>query len=183
MSSTHSLSATGALAGLAGRLGLRRLPPAAETAAAEPERSSVTAKAGVMPVPPAALSAELAQARSHIKSLESQVTSYLQQYAVAKDTLKKEIRSKNTISMELAAANAQISALLARIHELEMNQGVARAASTTIIEAMVRDAATAAIEPGAAAADSQIQLAAEVERWKRHCLLLGQALKKARSKA
>lgn len=129
---------------------------------------------------------ELAQARDHIRRLEQQVASYLQQYALAKDTLKKEIRSKNATAMELAAANAQVSALLARIHELEMEQGVGRAASTTVLEAMVRDAALATRQPAPAAPGAGggdlAALQGEIERWKRHCQTLGAALKQERAR-
>jgi DNA repair exonuclease SbcCD ATPase subunit len=129
---------------------------------------------------------ELEQAREHIRSLERQVASYLQQYALAKDTLKKEIRQKNATAMELAAANAQVSALLGRIHELEMEHGIGRAASTTVLEAMVRDAALATrqplpLAPPAGAAD-QAALRGEIERWKRHCQTLGAALKQERAR-
>lgn len=133
-----------------------------------------------------AAAGELEQARAHVRQLEQQVANYLQQYALAKDTLKKEIRQKNTTAMELAAANAQVSALLARIHELEMDHGIGRAASTTVLEAMVRDAALATRQPLAAgpgtAGEDPAALRGEIERWKRHCQTLGAALKQERAR-
>ncbi len=65
---------------------------------------------------------ELAEARRHVGTLEDQVAAYLRQYAQAKNTLKGEIRLKNSLSTELAAATAQIRALEARVRELEMER-------------------------------------------------------------
>ncbi len=65
---------------------------------------------------------ELARTVRHVGTLEDQVAAYLRQYAQAKNTLKGEIRLKNALKTELAAATAQIRALEARIHELEMER-------------------------------------------------------------
>lgn len=65
---------------------------------------------------------ELAQALRHVGTLEDQVAAYLRQYAQAKNTLKGEIRLKNSLNAELAAATAQIRALEARVRELEMER-------------------------------------------------------------
>jgi chromosome segregation ATPase len=173
------------------RLGVMRRPPAAmpaaPLAAAGSHLSAPHARAAA--AADAATDAaddELEQARAHVRQLEQQVASYLQQYALAKDALKKEIRRKNATAMELAAANAQVSALLARIHELEMDHGIGRAASTTVLEAMVRDAALATRQPGLAAAtpssEDPAALQGEIERWKRHCQTLGAALKQERAR-
>ena len=66
--------------------------------------------------------AELEDGLAHIHTLEDQVAAYLRQYAQAKNTLKAEIRHKNTLSTELAAASAQIQALRGRVEELEMER-------------------------------------------------------------
>ena len=173
------------------RLGVMRRPPTAMPAAspaaegsglsASPARAAAAADAASD-----AADDQLEQARAHVRQLELQVASYLQQYALAKDALKKEIRRKNATAMELAAANAQVSALLGRIHELEMDHGIGRAASTTVLEAMVRDAALATGQPvmdGAApAGEDAATLRGEIERWKRHCQTLGAALKQERAR-
>lgn len=69
---------------------------------------------------------ELARAREHIATLEQQVGSYLRQYAVSKDILRKELLQKNALLAELAAANAQLAALRGRIQELELSQSGSR---------------------------------------------------------
>jgi len=66
--------------------------------------------------------AELANGLTHISTLEDQVAAYLRQYAQAKNMLKAEIRQKNLLSTELAAASAQIQALRGRVQELEMER-------------------------------------------------------------
>lgn len=66
--------------------------------------------------------AELANALTHIGTLEDQVAAYLRQYAQAKNALKAEIRQKSHLSTELAAASAQIQALRGRVEELEMER-------------------------------------------------------------
>lgn len=65
---------------------------------------------------------ELARTVRHVGTLEDQVATYLRQYAQAKNTLKGEIRLKNSLKTELAAATAQIRALEARVQELEMER-------------------------------------------------------------
>jgi chromosome segregation ATPase len=64
----------------------------------------------------------LDNAHAHLQSLEEQVAAYLRQYAQAKNALKAEIRQKNSLRMELAAATAQVMALEGRIQELEMER-------------------------------------------------------------
>jgi len=66
--------------------------------------------------------AELEDRLAHLHTLEDQVAAYLRQYAQAKNTLKAEIRHKNLLSTELAAASAQIQALRGRVEELEMER-------------------------------------------------------------
>ena len=66
--------------------------------------------------------AELENGLTHIHTLEDQVAAYLRQYAQAKNMLKGEIRQKNLLSTELAAASAQIQALRGRVQELEMER-------------------------------------------------------------
>jgi uncharacterized protein (DUF3084 family) len=63
---------------------------------------------------------ELARCQANLASLEHDVARYLKQYAVAKDTLKKEILQKNSLRTELAAAQAEVEALRARVLELQM---------------------------------------------------------------
>ena len=65
---------------------------------------------------------ETERALAHVATLEAQVAAYLRQYAQAKNTLKAEIRQKNSLRTELAAAAAQIQALQGRIQELEMER-------------------------------------------------------------
>jgi chromosome segregation ATPase len=65
---------------------------------------------------------ETDHALTHVATLETQVAAYLRQYAQAKNTLKAEIRQKNSLRTELAAATAQIQALQGRIQELEMER-------------------------------------------------------------
>ncbi|MCC5794362.1 MAG: hypothetical protein JJT85_06450 [Chromatiales bacterium] len=180
------------LTALAGWWLLRPGQPAAESvqarAVVEPPTPPVPVQAmGRAPAEREPLVDRLRAAEARIRNLEGQAAGYLQQYAVAKDQLKREIRSRQSAQMELAAASAQVSSLLARIHALEMDQGVHRAASTTIIEAVVREAALQTGEPVGPATVRQpgsndiTMLRDEVERWKRHCHLLGQALKQARA--
>lgn len=66
--------------------------------------------------------AETDHALAHVATLETQVAAYLRQYAQAKNTLKAEIRQKNSLRTELAAATAQIQVLQGRIQELEMER-------------------------------------------------------------
>ncbi len=66
--------------------------------------------------------AETDRALAHVATLEAQVGAYLRQYAQAKNTLKAEIRQKNALRTELAAATAQIQALQGRVQELEMER-------------------------------------------------------------
>jgi chromosome segregation ATPase len=66
--------------------------------------------------------AETERALAHVATLEAQVAAYLRQYAQAKNTLKAEIRQKNSLRTELAAATAEIEALRGRIQELEMER-------------------------------------------------------------
>lgn len=66
---------------------------------------------------------ELVRAREHIEHLEHQAAAYLRQYAQAKDLLKKEILQNGSLRTELAAGNAEVQALRARIQELTMNRG------------------------------------------------------------
>ena len=70
----------------------------------------------------AAQRGELANALTHIGTLEDQVAAYLRQYAQAKNALKAEIRQKSQLNTELAAASAQIQALRGRVEELEMER-------------------------------------------------------------
>jgi chromosome segregation ATPase len=63
---------------------------------------------------------ELQRLQEAVASLEHDVTRYVKQYAVAKDTLKKEIRQKNSLRTELAAAQAEVEALRSRVLELQM---------------------------------------------------------------
>jgi chromosome segregation ATPase len=70
----------------------------------------------------AAATAELEHLRENSASLEHQVGSYLKQYAVAKDTLKKEILQKNALRTELAATQAEVEALKARVMELQLER-------------------------------------------------------------
>ncbi|MEZ5562377.1 MAG: hypothetical protein R3F27_05410 [Gammaproteobacteria bacterium] len=65
---------------------------------------------------------ETERALAHVATLEAQVAAYLRQYAQAKNTLKAEIRQKNSLRTELAAATAQVQALQGRIQELEMER-------------------------------------------------------------
>jgi predicted nuclease with TOPRIM domain len=65
---------------------------------------------------------ETGRALAHVATLEAQVAAYLRQYAQAKNTLKAEIRQKNSLRTELAAATAQVQALQGRIQELEMER-------------------------------------------------------------
>lgn len=65
---------------------------------------------------------ETERALAHVATLETQVAAYLRQYAQAKNTLKAEIRQKNSLRTELAAATAQIQVLRGRIQELEMER-------------------------------------------------------------
>jgi chromosome segregation ATPase len=66
--------------------------------------------------------AALENGLTHISTLEEQVAAYLRQYAQAKNMLKAEIRQKNLLSTELAAASAQIQSLRGRVQELEMER-------------------------------------------------------------
>ncbi len=66
--------------------------------------------------------AETDRALAHVATLEEQVSAYLRQYAQAKNTLKAEIRQKNALRTELAAATAQVQVLQGRIQELEMER-------------------------------------------------------------
>ena len=66
--------------------------------------------------------AETDHALAHVATLEEQVAAYLRQYAQAKNTLKAEIRQKNALRTELAAATAQVQTLQGRIQELEMER-------------------------------------------------------------
>lgn len=70
----------------------------------------------------ASATAELERLRDNSASLEHQVGSYLKQYAVAKDTLKKEILQKNALRTELAATQAEVEALKARVMELQLER-------------------------------------------------------------
>lgn len=63
---------------------------------------------------------ELQRLREALASLEQDVARYVKQYAVAKDTLKKEIRQKGGLRTELAAAQAEVEALRGRVLELQM---------------------------------------------------------------
>lgn len=65
---------------------------------------------------------KLAKAQAHIDALEDQVAAYLRQYAQAKNMLKAEIRKKTQLQTELAAANAQIESLQARVQEMAMER-------------------------------------------------------------
>jgi chromosome segregation ATPase len=69
-----------------------------------------------------AATADLERLRENSASLEHQVGSYLKQYAVAKDTLKKEILQKNALRTELAATQAEVEALRARVMELQLER-------------------------------------------------------------
>lgn len=70
----------------------------------------------------AAAEADFERLRDSSAALEHQVGSYLKQYAVAKDTLKKEILQKNALRTELAATQAEVEALRARIMELQYDK-------------------------------------------------------------
>lgn len=65
---------------------------------------------------------ETDRALAHVATLEEQVSAYLRQYAQAKNTLKAEIRQKNSLRTELAAATAQVQTLQGRIQELQMER-------------------------------------------------------------
>lgn len=73
--------------------------------------------------------AQLQSNAEHIRSLEEQVGTYLRRYALVKDTLKKEILHKSSLSTELAAATAETEALRARIRELQLSREPAPQAS------------------------------------------------------
>jgi chromosome segregation ATPase len=70
----------------------------------------------------ASATGDLERLRENSASLEHQVGSYLKQYAVAKDTLKKEILQKNALRTELAATQAEVEALRARVMELQLER-------------------------------------------------------------
>lgn len=78
---------------------------------------------------------ETEHALAHVATLETQVAAYLRQYAQAKNTLKTEIRQKNSLRTELAAATAQVQALQARIQELEMERTSASGSNRRITAA------------------------------------------------
>jgi hypothetical protein len=77
--------------------------------------------------------AKLARSTGHEASLENQVAGYLQKYAIAKDVLRRELIQKNALMAEMAAANAQISALRSRIQELELRDTADRRRPTSIV--------------------------------------------------
>ena len=144
MANDFTLLLASVLAAFAGGIGLallvgRRRPALDPAAEGERELLVVESRdqAAAAAAEAAALGAELDAHREqlersqvHIRTLEEQVASYLRQYAVSKDILRKELLQKNALLAELAAANVEVAALKGRVQELEIGQtGIRRPAA------------------------------------------------------
>lgn len=129
-------------------------------------------------------------AHDRITELLGQLGGARQQYDTCKEVLKREIGRKNDLRAELEATRQELKALAERAQEMELELSVAGSIAT--IEDASGDPASvdqSAAEPlpgleSKATADgspSLIQsLSGEVEKWKRHCLVLGEQLKQTR---
>lgn len=129
-------------------------------------------------------------AHERITELLEQLGGARQQYDTCKEVLKREIGRKNDLRAELEATRQELKALAERAQEMELELSVA-GSITTIEDA---SGGPASGEPGPAeplpgleskatadGSPSLIQsLSGEVEKWKRHCLVLGEQLKQTR---
>ncbi len=129
-------------------------------------------------------------AHERISELLEQVDGARQQYDTCKEILKREIGNKNQIRAELESQRQEFKSLADRAQEMELELSVAH--SITNFEEASASAAPAEHtrderlpELDLARTDdsspSLIQsLSGEVEKWKRHCLVLGEQLKQVR---
>jgi hypothetical protein len=129
-------------------------------------------------------------AHDRITELLEQLGGARQQYDTCKEVLKREIGRKNDLRAELEATRQELKALAERAQEMELELSVA-GAITTIEDA---SAGPASGDPGPAEALPGLEskatadgspslirsLSGEVEKWKRHCLVLGEQLKQTR---
>jgi predicted flap endonuclease-1-like 5' DNA nuclease len=129
-------------------------------------------------------------AHDRITELLEQLGGARQQYDTCKEVLKREIGRKNDLRAELEATRQELKTLAERAQEMDLELSVAHSINT--IEDASGDPASvnhSAAEPlpgleSKVTADGSPSLihslSGEVEKWKRHCLVLGEQLKQTR---
>lgn len=129
-------------------------------------------------------------AHDRITELLEQLAGARQQYDTCKEVLKREIGRKNDLRAELDATQQELKALAERAQEMELELSVAH--SITTIEEASGDPASEESGPAEPLPELESKVAddsspslihslsGEVEKWKRHCLVLGEQLKQTR---
>jgi len=118
------------------------------------------------------------EADERVQLLQDQIKGFEHKATVALESLEREIAEKGELADELTRARTRINALESRIKELELElsaTGSQDMPETTVIAETVQDDSgshTSLIEA----------LDAEVQRWKKHCLVLGAELKTVRAR-
>ncbi len=118
----------------------------------------------------------MANSLGEIRVLKDKIDGYEQKTASAMEGMEREIVEKNHAREELAQARAEIETLTSRLQEMELEHSISDSGA-------MLDAAHLTSEEDTPGQAEQIEsLEHEVQRWQRHCRVLGEELKSQREK-